>query len=183
MTMPAPSSRPRTLRLLYSRHEIADAVERLAGELARDYAGQEPVLVGVLSGAFMFLSDLARALPLPSIIEWVRLGSYGSGTESSGKVEWLLGPSLDLRGQPVIIVEDIVDTGRTAYSLMERLKRHEPASLVICALLDKRARREVEVPVRYVGFMAPNEFIVGYGLDYAEQYRNLPDLYVLEGGV
>jgi len=170
-----------------SRRRIQAAVRRLARAIERDYAplvgtepGQELVLMGTLKGSFVFLADLARALRLPVAVDFVQMASYGQGTTTTGEVRWLLKPGLDLRGRHVLAVEDIVDTGLTAVRLLEELQRHGPASMALCALLDKPGRRQVEVPIRYVGFVTDDVFVVGYGIDYAERYRNLPDIRVLE---
>ena len=136
--------------------------------------------MGTLKGSFVFLADLARALRLPVAVDFVQMASYGLATSSSGEVRWLLKPGLDLRGRHVVAVEDIVDTGLTAAQLLDELRRHAPASLALCALLDKRGSRQVEVPIPYVGFEIEDVFVVGYGIDYAERYRNLPDIRVLE---
>ena len=174
------------LRPYISRRRIQSAVRRMARDIERDYAelvgrqpGQELVLVGTLKGAFVFLADLMRELTLPVVVNFLQLASY-EGMTRSGKVRCILEPSLDLRGRHVLAVEDIVDTGLTAQRLMERLGRREPASLALCALLDKPERRRVEAPIRCTGFKIADVFVVGYGLDYAERYRNLPDIRALE---
>lgn len=173
------------LRTYISRRRIQTAVRQMARDIEQDYAevvgaqpGQELVLVGSLKGAFVFLADLVRELTLPVVVDFVRLASYKGGTTTSGTVRLLVEPSLDLRGRHVLAVEDIVDTGLTAQRLLEELERHEPASLSLCALLDKPGRRQAEAPIRYTGFTIGDVFAVGYGLDYAERYRNLPDIRV-----
>ena len=164
-----------------SREEIAAAVRRLAGELDRDYAGQPPVLVGILKGGFMFLADLAREMQTPLRgIEFMRVASYGSGTVSSGRPRVVKGvPREMIAGQPVVVVEDIIDTGITTSAVLRYLRRHRPASLEVCVLLDKPSRRQVEVDGRYGGFAIPDRFVVGYGLDLDQRYRELPAIYVV----
>ena len=159
---------------------MARDIERDYAELVESQPGQELLLIGTLKGAFVFLADIARELALPVVVDFVRLASYQSGSATTGEVRLLLEPSLELRGRHVLAVEDMVDTGLTAQRLSEELRRHGPASLELCALLDKPGRRRVEVPIRYSGFTIEDIFVVGYGLDYAERYRNLPDIRVLE---
>jgi hypoxanthine phosphoribosyltransferase len=154
--------------------EIKDKIAELAKEIDADYAGREPLLVGVLKGAAMFMSDLARALERPSTMEFMAVSSYGSSTTSSGVVRILKDLDRDIAGQHVLIVEDIIDTGLTLSWLLRNLASRQPASIEVVALLRKPDAVKVEVPVRYVGFDIPNEFVVGYGLDYAEKYRDLP---------
>ncbi|HJQ41515.1 MAG TPA: hypoxanthine phosphoribosyltransferase [Jatrophihabitantaceae bacterium] len=154
--------------------EIKDKIAQLAKEIDGDYAGREPVLVGVLKGAAMFMSDLARALERPSTMEFMAVSSYGSATTSSGVVRILKDLDRDIAGAHVLIVEDIIDSGLTLSWLLKNLKSRQPASVEVVALLRKPDAVKVDVPVRYVGFDIPNEFVVGYGLDYAERYRDLP---------
>lgn len=170
------------LTLLISQEEIADAVQRLAQELDRDYAQHSPVLVGILKGSFVFLADLMRAMQTPiANIEFLRLSSYGDATVSSGHASVVLGLAEEaIRAQHVILVEDIVDTGITTNTALEYLQRYQPASLALCALLDKPARRQVPVTIDYLGLTIPDRFIVGYGIDYAQHYRQLPAIYALE---
>lgn len=168
------------MEVLISRQRIDEAVERLAGEIRRDYAAAPPVLVGVLYGAFVFLADLARALHLPVEIGFVGLSSYGSGTVSSGRVEVFHELRADITGRDVVLVEDLVDSGHSVTCLRDYLRQRRPASLRICCLLDKPERREVPVAIDYCGFTIPNLFIVGYGMDFDGQYRHLPDIRVLE---
>jgi hypoxanthine phosphoribosyltransferase len=162
------------------RDEIASTVERLAGRICRDYSGGNLVLVGILKGAFVFLSDLMRRLDIPVEVDFVRLASYGSEQVSSRNVRITKDLEIPLQGKDVLIVEDIVDTGWTLAFLMEKLSERHPKSLRICALLDKEARREVDIPVDYVGFPIEDRFVVGYGLDVEEKYRNLPDICFVE---
>lgn len=169
------------LKLFQSRDEIAEQVRRLGAEISRDFQGREILLVAVLKGAFLFFSDLVRVISVPVVVDFVRLASYGSETRSSGLVELRKDLEMSVTGRDVIIVEDIVDTGYTLESLYHRLLRREPASLRICTLLDKRCDRQVAITADYVGMSFDDGFVVGYGLDYRERYRHLPDLYLLEG--
>lgn len=168
------------LRVLITREEIGRRVNQLAGELRGHYPGSYPLLIGILKGSFIFLADLARALDIPLEVDFVRLASYGAGTRSTGRIRMELEPSAALQGRHVLVVEDIVDTGHSLRFLLSYLEQRGPASLRVCALLDKPSRREVQVPLDYVGFTVPNLFLVGYGLDYAERYRHLPDVCALE---
>ena len=168
------------LQVLYTRSEIETAVNRLAEEITRDYQGGKPILVSVLKGSVIFLADLARRLEFPLELEFVQLSSYGSGTESSGKIRMAQVLKTPLKDRDVLIVEDIVDSGQSMAFLLEQLRKKKPASIKLCCLLDKPSRRKVAVTVDYRGFIAPNKFIVGYGMDYAEQYRNLPEICVIE---
>ena len=168
------------LKLLFSRKEIAEQVARLGREISVDYADKRLVLVGVLKGAFVFLADLARELTIPAAIEFVRIASYGARKESSGEIQIKKDVETPLEGKDVLIIEDIVDTGRSLKFLVEHLRTHHPASLKICALVDKKARREVEVQVDYLGFAMADGFIVGYGIDFNEQYRALPEIFVVD---
>ncbi|MGH8961847.1 MAG: hypoxanthine phosphoribosyltransferase [Jatrophihabitantaceae bacterium] len=156
----------------------ADEIQQKTAELAKvidaDYSDREPLLVGVLKGAVMFMSDLARALDRPSTMEFMAVSSYGSSTTSSGVVRILKDLDRDIAGQHVLIVEDIIDSGLTLSWLLKNLASRHPASIEVVALLRKPDAIKVEVPVRYVGFDIPNEFVVGYGLDYAERYRDIP---------
>jgi hypoxanthine phosphoribosyltransferase len=168
------------LKPLFSKQEIAEQVARLAREISADYADKRPVLVGVLKGAFVFLADLARGLTIPAQIEFMRIASYGSKKESCGKIAVTKDVEIPLEGRDVLVVEDIVDTGLSLKFLIEHLRAHKPSSLKVCALVDKKARREVEVQVDYTGFSMSDGFIVGYGIDYNEQYRALPEIFVVD---
>jgi hypoxanthine phosphoribosyltransferase len=170
------------LEVLFSREEIRGAIERLAAPIQRDYQGKSPLLVGILKGSFMFMADLARLLDLPLQIEFVRLASYGSGTETSGRIRLVSGVQCPVRGRDILVVEDIIDTGLTVAYLLDRLRRERPASLRLCALVDKPERRRAPVTIDYLGLTAPDQFLVGYGLDWDESFRHLPDIYVMEGG-
>ena len=155
-------------------------MRELGQALARDYAGTEPVLVGVLKGAVVFLADLIRATPIPLTVDFIELSSYGGDTRSSGVVRITADLSVPIRDRHVLVVEDIIDSGHTIDYLRRNLETRCPRSLKLCVLLDKAEQREVEVPLDYVGFAIPNEFVVGYGLDYAGLYRNLPYIAALE---
>ena len=168
------------LKILISRDEIAKAVDRLTCEIKRDYQDKQPLLIGVLKGSFMFTADLIRQLDFPLELEFVRLSSYGAARESSGKVRVVQGVKTPVKGRDVLVVEDIVDTGITISFLLEYLKKKKPASLKLCVLTDKPSRRRVPVPIDYLGCTVPDKFIVGYGLDFDERFRNLPHIYTLE---
>ena len=162
--------------ILIPADQIAGRIAELAAAIDADYAGREPILVGVLKGAVMFMSDLARALQRPSTMEFMAVSSYGGSTKSSGVVRILKDLDRDIADRDVLIVEDIIDSGLTLSWLMKNLAARHPASIEVVALLRKPDAVKVEVPVKYVGFDIPNEFVVGYGLDYAERYRDLPDI-------
>ncbi|MCK5182163.1 MAG: hypoxanthine phosphoribosyltransferase [Dehalococcoidia bacterium] len=168
------------LKILISCDEIAQAVSRLAREIERDYQDRQPLLIGVLKGSFMFMADLIRQLDLPLDLDFVRLSSYDAARESSGKVEVVHETKTPVKDRDVLVVEDIVDTGITISFLLDYLKSKQPASLKVCTLTDKPSRRRVQVPIDYRGFTVPNKFIVGYGLDCDQKFRNLPDIYTLE---
>lgn len=168
--------------VLISEQQIKDKVTELAKQVDEDYqqAAGDLLLVGVLKGAVMFMTDFARALPQPAQLEFMAVSSYGSSTSSSGVVRILKDLDETIEHQNVIIVEDIVDSGRTLDYLLRMLRQRNPATLHVCTLLDKRERREIDVPIDYVGFEVPDAFVVGYGLDYAEHYRQLPFIGVLK---
>lgn len=168
------------LTLLYPRAEIVARVAALAGEIDRDYAGREVLLIGILKGSFIFIADLSRAITAPTSVDFVRIASYGSDTRSSGIVEIRKDLEMPIRGRHVLVVEDIVDSGYTLEALCNLLLLREPASLRVCTLVDKRALRATEVAVDYVGFTLDKGFIVGYGLDYDEHFRGLPDIYLVK---
>jgi len=170
------------MRCLISREAIARRVTELGEEINRDYAGRDLVMVGVLKGAFIFLADLVRELTFPVEIDFVRLASYGGGTSPSGEVHISKDVELSLKGRDVLIVEDIMDIGYTLSFLKQHLATHLPRSLKICCLIDKRERREIEVPLDYVGFVLEQGFLVGYGLDCGEKQRTLPEIFVIEKG-
>ena len=160
-------------RVLLSEQEIQAKLAELAAAIERDYAGRDPLLVGVLKGAVIVMADLTRHLRMSVEVDWMAVSSYGSGTKSSGVVRILKDLDRDISGRHVIIVEDIVDSGLTLSWLVANLSSRGPASVEVCALLRKPDAAKVDVDLRYVGFDIPNEFVVGYGLDYAERYRNL----------
>jgi hypoxanthine phosphoribosyltransferase len=165
------------LNLLIPQDEIASIVEGLAKEISKDYAQGDVVVVCILKGAFMFLSDLVRHLEIPVQIDFARLASYGSGTKSSGLIEITKDIEISVEGKDVLIVEDIIDSGRTVRFIKERLALSKPRSIKVCSLLDKKARREVEMEADYIGREVDDVFIVGYGIDFNEAYRNLPEIY------
>lgn len=167
-------------KILITEENIKMKVQELGKEICRDYAGQDLLVVGILKGAIMFMSDLVRAINLPLNIDFMAVTSYGKSTESSGAVRILKDLDSSIEGRNVLIVEDIVDTGLTLKYLTENLSARAPKSVRICTFLNKPERRKVEVDVHYTGFVIPDEFVVGYGLDFAEKYRNLPFIAVLK---
>lgn len=168
------------LRVLVARTEIESTVKKLASAIARDYRDKNPLLIGILKGSFVFLADLVRQLDFPLEVEFVRLSSYGSGTQTSGKVKLEQEPKVAIKGRHVLVVEDIIDTGITVDFLMKYLQKKKPASLKLCALTDKPSRRRVHIRIDYKGIDVPNEFIVGYGIDRDEKHRNLRDICIIE---
>ena len=167
-------------RILFTRREIEDTVRKLADEIRRDYQGKCPLLIGILKGSFMFMADLVRLLDFPLEIEFVRLSSYGRGKESSGRIKVVQGLRSQVRDRDVLVIEDIVDTGLTISFLMDYLQKKKPASLKLCTLTDKPSRRQIPVTIDYLGFTVPDKFLIGYGLDLAQKFRNLPDICTLE---
>ncbi|BEQ15561.1 hypoxanthine phosphoribosyltransferase [Desulfoferula mesophila] len=167
------------IKVVFSPEEIQRRVRELAEQITSDFAGQEPIMLGVLKGCFIFLSDLVRQVDLPLEIDFVRLASYGSSDTSSGRVQLVKAPEISIKGRPVLVVEDIIDTGNTLKWLVEYLEGMQPSSVNLCVLVDKAERREVEVEVDYVGFKVPDGFLVGYGLDFDERFRFLPGIYEL----
>ena len=165
-----------------SRTDIARRVKELGQAITRDYSGRRLVVVGILNGAFIFLADLVREIELPMEMDFIRVSSYGSATCSSGAVHCSKDTEIELTGKDILLVEDIVDTGRTIACLKEILTARKAASVRICTLIDKKERREVEVAVDYVGFEVAEGFLVGYGLDYAEQHRQYPAIYKIVSG-
>lgn len=166
--------------ILFSREAIQHRIDALAKDIDRDYLGKELIVIGVLKGAFIFMADLIRALQVPSKVDFVRLASYGAGCVSSGQIAISKDIEIDIRGRNVLIVEDIVDSGLTLSFLVELLRQREPASVRVCAFLDKRGRRQVPFEADYVGFSMDDGFVIGYGLDYNEQARFLPDVYIVK---
>lgn len=177
------SSWPPPGRVVVGQKELEARIAELGEAITRDYAGRPPLLVGVLKGAFMFLADLSRAIKLPVELDFMAVSSYGTATKTSGIVRIVKDLDADLTGRHVIVVEDIVDSGLTLSYLRKGLLAREPASLEICALLVKEGQQRVGLDVAYVGFTIPPEFVVGYGLDVAERYRNLADIRVIDGDV
>ncbi len=169
---------------LISRTDIYYTVRRIAQKITDKHQGHKIVLLSVLKGAFVFLADLAREINLPDIeIDFLSVSSYGDGHQSSGKVKIIQDTTIDFKGKHVIIVEDIIDTGNTLSELLKIFEKRNPASLEICALLDKWEARKVEIKIDYVGRKVPLEFLVGYGLDYAQKYRNLPFIGILDPSI
>jgi hypoxanthine phosphoribosyltransferase len=165
------------LNPLLSQEQIASIVKGLANQISKDYAGKELLLVCILKGAFMFLSDLIRHLRIPVQVDFVRLASYGSGMKTSGKIEVTKDIEIPIEKKDVLIIEDIIDSGRTLQFLKDRLALSGPRSIKVCALLDKKARREVDMEADYLGTEVDDVFIVGYGIDFNENYRHLPEIY------
>jgi hypoxanthine phosphoribosyltransferase len=170
-------------QVLISEAELQRRIQALGRAITADYQGKDLVFVAVLRGAMMFSADLARAIDLPLTIDCLALSSYGDHDVSSGRVHMLKDLSQSIAGKHVLIIEDIVDTGLTLQYLWNHLKSRCPADLNVCALLDKRAHRRVELPIKYIGFDVPDAFVVGYGLDYQQHYRNLPFIGILRPGV
>ena len=166
--------------ILFSRDEIRKRVQEMADRISRDYAGRELVVIGVLKGAFIFMADLIRAMNIPCKVDFVRAASYGAGQESSGKVVMTKDIETSIAGRDVLIVEDIVDTGLTLTHLVNWLKERNPVSLKVCVFLDKRKRRKVPFEADYVVFTMDDGFVVGYGLDFNEQARFLPEVYIVK---
>jgi hypoxanthine phosphoribosyltransferase len=167
--------------ILFTREEVEATVKRLAAEIGKDYHGKNPLLIGILKGSFVFMADLIRLLDFPLEVEFITLSSYGRGRESSGKVRVVKGLRVGVKGRDVLVIEDIVDTGRTISFLLDYLRRKKPASLRLCALTDKPSRRQIPVDIDYLGFTVPNKFIVGYGIDWDEKFRYLPEICFVEG--
>jgi hypoxanthine phosphoribosyltransferase len=168
-------------RVLITEDEIRARVVELGQELSRDYAGDNPVIVGVLKGALIFMADLIRAMSIDVTTDFIALSSYGAGSRSTGVVKLASDLSIPIDDRRVVLVEDIIDTGRTVTYLRRNLETRHPKSVRLCALLDKIERREVDVDIEYLGFTIPNLFVVGYGLDHADRYRNLPYVAALDG--
>jgi hypoxanthine phosphoribosyltransferase len=166
--------------ILIDEKTLKARIRELGEQISRDYQGKRPILVGVLKGAFMFMADLIRHISIPHEIDFMATSSYGAATESSGIVRILKDLDTPISGRDVLIVEDIIDTGLTLDYLLRILRARNPASIRVCTLLDKRERRRIPIPLDYVGFEIPNKFVVGYGLDFGEIYRNLPYIAVLK---
>ena len=171
---------PDVKEVLITSKEIEDKVREIGTRITEDYEGEKPLLIGILRGAVVIMSDLMRHIDLQCELDFMDISSYGTGTSSSGVVRILKDLEENITDRHVLIVEDIIDTGLTLSYLMRSLQARKPASLEICALLSKPSRRRADLDVRYLGFEVPDEFVVGYGLDYAGAYRNLPDICVLK---
>jgi hypoxanthine phosphoribosyltransferase len=169
--------------ILLSEEQLRERIAELGAQLAADYAGRTPILVSVLKGSIIFLADLIRSTPIPLSLDLMEVSSYGSGTETSGQVRILKDLSSSIEGRDVVVVEDIIDTGLTLNYLLRYLGERHPSSIRICCLLDKPARRLADIEIAYRGFTIPDRFVVGYGLDYDERYRNLPFVGVLRPSV
>ncbi len=168
------------LSVLFTAEQIATAVKRLAAEIRRDYSDKNPVLVAVLKGSFVFLADLVRQLNFPLQIEFAQLSSYGRGKESAGKIRVVKDIQGDIKGRHVLVVEDIIDTGLTAQFFLEHLRKKGAASVKLCSLTDKPVRTQVKINIDYLGLTVPDKFIVGYGIDWDEKFRYLPDICAIE---
>lgn len=166
--------------VLFSQQQLEERVDQIAQEITRDYAGKEIVLISLLRGSFVFMADLCRRIDLPCTIDFMSVSSYGSGTSSTGQVQITKDLSGDISGKHILVVEDILDSGNTLSYLLKLLEQRKPASIRLCTLLDKPERRVKPVDVHYSGFTIPDAFVVGYGLDYAEHYRNLPYIGILK---
>ncbi len=166
--------------ILFSEEQLRQRVQELGAQITKDYAEKAPVLASVLRGSYIFMADLTRAIQLPIHVDFMAVSSYGSGTKSSGQVQITKDLSDDIEGRDLIIVEDILDSGNTLYYLMQILQARAPASIRLCTLLDKPERRTKPITADYCGFSIPDAFVVGYGLDYAEKYRNLPYIGILK---
>jgi hypoxanthine phosphoribosyltransferase len=165
--------------ILIDEEALSARIAELGAEVSIDYQGRDLLLIGVLKGAVFFMADLMRHITVPCEVDFMAISSYGDSTDSSGIVRILKDLDINIEGRDVLVVEDIIDSGLTLSYLMRNLESREPATLEVCALMTKPDRREIDVPVRYVGFEIPNRFVVGYGLDFGERYRNLPYVAVL----
>ena len=170
-------------RVLFTEQELKDRVAEIAAQIDRDYAGKEPMLISVLRGSFIFMADLVRSITLPCTVDFMAVSSYGAGTTSSGQVKITKDLSESIEGRDIIVVEDILDSGNTLSYLFQLLQARHPASVRLCTMLDKPSRRTKPVTADYTGFTVEDLFVVGYGLDYAEKYRNLPYIGILKPSV
>lgn len=170
-------------KIVYSKEDLAQCVQKLGREISKDYAGKEIVAIAILKGAVVFFSDLVRAIDVPVHLDFMAASSYGASTKSSGTVKILKDLDYAVENKHVLIIEDIVDSGLTLNYLLDNIKQRKPASVKLCALLNKPERRKVNVHIDYCGFDVPDEFLVGYGLDYAEKYRNLPFIGILKPAI
>jgi hypoxanthine phosphoribosyltransferase len=167
-------------QVLFSRQQIASTIEKLAAEITQDYLNKNPLLIGILKGSFIFMADLVRELDFPLEIDFVKLSSYGKGRSTAGELKMGHGLHSSIKGRDVLVVEDIADTGQSLSFLMDYLSKKKPASLKLCVLTDKPSRRQVQIKIDYIGFTVPNKFIVGYGMDWDEKFRNLPYIGYVE---
>jgi hypoxanthine phosphoribosyltransferase len=167
-------------KLVISQKQLQEKVGELAARISADYAGKDLVLIGILNGAFIFLADLARSITVPHQIDFIRVASYGTRDSSTGAIRLTKDVELDLKDKHVLLVEDIIDTGSTLKWLTKKFREQKAASVRICTLIDKKERRSFKIPIDYVGFSLESGFLVGYGLDYAEQHRGLPEIYTLQ---
>lgn len=170
-------------RVLYSEEAIQTRIRELGAEISMDYAGRNPLLVGVLKGVFIFMSDLFRALTIPAEVDFMAVASYSPDSRAHGMVQLIKDLEANIAGRDVLFVEDMIDTGLTLSYLLKNLRARNPASLEVCTLFDKSRRRLINIPIKYKGFDLPDYFVVGYGLDYREQYRNLPYVGLLKAEV
>ena len=170
------------LRILFNRQEIAATVSRLSAEISQDYHDKYPLMIGILKGSFMFMADLLRHLDFPLEVDFIGLASYGGGRQTSGKIKVVKGLQSPVKGREVLVIEDIIDTGLTTGFCLDYLRQKKPTSLKLCTLTNKPARRQVPVTIDYLGFTVPNKFLVGYGLDLNQKFRNLPDICFIEDG-
>ena len=168
------------LQILFNRQEIEATVSRLAAEISQDYRDKYPLLIGILKGSFMFMADLIRHLDFPLEVDFIGLASYGGGRQTSGKIKVLKGLQSPVKGREVLVIEDIIDTGLTTAFCLDYLRQKKPASLKLCVLTDKPSRRQVPVTIDYLGLTVPNKFLVGYGLDLNQKFRNLSDICFIE---
>lgn len=166
--------------VLISKQEIDEMVQRLGEQITKDYRDKDLVLIGVLKGAFIFMADLCRAIDMPLAVDFIAMQSYGKETQTSGVVRLIKDVDMDIHGKDIIIVEDIIDSGLTLQKLTELMEAREPRSIALCTAFDKPSRRKVNIDVDYVGIEVPDEFIVGYGLDYDELHRNIPEIRFLD---
>lgn len=166
--------------ILYDEQIIHTRIKELGEEISKDYQGKDPVLICILKGASTFMADLMRAITIPMEIDFMAISSYGASRKSSGVVKIKKDIDVDLEGRDVIVIEDIIDSGLSLKYIKEYLSKHNPRSVVACVLLDKPSGHKIEVPVEYIGFTVADEFVVGYGLDYAQKYRNLPFIGILK---
>ena len=167
-------------RVLIPREKIRERVQELGRQISRDYRGKEPILIGILNGVVFFFAELVMSMSISLKMDFIKASSYGSSMTSSGQIRMLKDVCIPVKGEELILVEDIVDTGLTLKSILEELRMREPAGIRVCALLDKKERREQPIELDYCGFKVERGFLVGYGLDFNEQYRHLADIWVLE---